>query len=53
MFVSFLIGGLIFGYAGFSLYKHIKKSKQGQCAACPINENCAGGCHTSTVVKKD
>jgi len=40
MLVNFLIGGAIFGYAGFALVRFINKSKQGKCAACSVQKNC-------------
>ncbi|WP_445505717.1 FeoB-associated Cys-rich membrane protein [Niallia sp. 03091] len=40
MFINILIGGLIFLYAGFSLYRFIKKSKEGKCASCSISKSC-------------
>ena len=49
MIVNIIIGGIIFGYAGFALMKFLKKSKQGKCAACSINESCNTTC--STVVE--
>ncbi|APR60116.1 FeoB-associated Cys-rich membrane protein [Staphylococcus condimenti] len=31
---------LIFGYAAYTLIRFFKKSKQGKCAACDINQGC-------------
>ena len=46
MFASILIGLLIFGYAGFTLYKFFKKSKQGVCATCSLKKSCQAKCDT-------
>lgn len=40
MIINWLIGGVIFGYAGWALFRFIKKSKQGKCAACFAQKNC-------------
>lgn len=42
--INIVLGALIFGYAGYSLTKFVKKSKQGKCAACAINKSCASSC---------
>lgn len=41
MVVNIVIGGAIFGYAGWMMARHIKKSKQGQCAACSLKKSCS------------
>ncbi|MCD7035165.1 FeoB-associated Cys-rich membrane protein [Metabacillus sp. GX 13764] len=41
MLVSILIGVLIFGYAGYTIFKHIQKSKMGKCASCELNKACS------------
>ncbi|WP_102271946.1 FeoB-associated Cys-rich membrane protein [Cytobacillus massiliigabonensis] len=46
MFVNIIIGGLIFGYASWSLIKFIKKSKQGKCAGCSVKNSCSSSCHS-------
>jgi len=48
MIVNIIIGGLIFGYAGWALYKFIKKSKQGKCAACSVKNSCNTSCSSET-----
>lgn len=40
MLANIIIGAVIFGYAGWALFRFIKKSKKGKCAACDLNENC-------------
>ncbi|PLT31139.1 FeoB-associated Cys-rich membrane protein [Peribacillus deserti] len=44
MIINLLIGAIIFGYAGFTLYKHVVKSRQGKCAACSLSKNCKSAC---------
>ncbi|MGD8190970.1 FeoB-associated Cys-rich membrane protein [Brevibacillus ginsengisoli] len=41
-----LIGTVVFGYAGWTLYRHVKKSKQGACSSCSQNKNCSVSCQT-------
>ena len=36
MIANVLIGGVIFGYAGWMLVRHIKKSSKGKCASCSL-----------------
>lgn len=38
--VNIVIGALIFGYAAWTIYRFVKKSKQGKCAACALKEGC-------------
>ncbi|AVK99024.1 FeoB-associated Cys-rich membrane protein [Lysinibacillus sphaericus] len=40
MIINVVIGGIIFGYAGVTLYKSIKKQKKGKCAACSLQKSC-------------
>lgn len=40
MIANILIGALIFTYAAWTLYKFVKKSKQGKCASCSDSPNC-------------
>jgi hypothetical protein len=40
MFVSIAIGVLIFGYAAWTLYRHVQRSKQGKCAGCSMSKTC-------------
>ncbi|RLQ97149.1 FeoB-associated Cys-rich membrane protein [Falsibacillus albus] len=46
MIASIIIGLLVFGYAGFTLYKFFKKSKQGVCATCALKKSCESKCET-------
>ncbi len=42
MIVNVALGTLIFGYAAYALYRFVRKSKQGKCAACELNQACKG-----------
>ncbi|ANC77543.1 FeoB-associated Cys-rich membrane protein [Fictibacillus sp. 7GRE50] len=44
MIFNIVFGALIFGYAGWAVFRHIKKSKQGKCAACSLAKNCETKC---------
>lgn len=44
MMINIVLGVLIFGYAGWTIYKYIKKSRKGKCAACELNKDCNGSC---------
>ena len=44
MIANVVIGTVIFGYAGWAMYRHIKKSKEGKCAACNIKSSCSSNC---------
>lgn len=41
MIVNVLIVGLIFGYSGWTLYRHVQKGKKGACAGCDKGKTCA------------
>lgn len=53
MLANILIGGAIFGYAGWALVRFIKKSKQGKCAACHEQKSCSSktNCQSTTFEK--
>ncbi|WP_459503537.1 FeoB-associated Cys-rich membrane protein [Bacillus sp. C1] len=40
MMVNIIIGAIIFGYAGYTLFHFVKRSKKGKCAACSLNKSC-------------
>ncbi|WP_445486532.1 FeoB-associated Cys-rich membrane protein [Niallia sp. 03133] len=40
MVVNIVIGGLIFLYAGYTLYRFVQKSKEGKCSSCSISKSC-------------
>jgi hypothetical protein len=46
MIANILIGGAIFGYAGWAFFRFIQKSKQGKCAACALQDSCSTSCST-------
>lgn len=35
-----LIIALIFGYAGWMVVRHVRRSKEGKCAACSAKKSC-------------
>lgn len=39
---------VIFGYAGYALYRGIKKSKKGACASCSARKSCSVACNSSS-----
>jgi hypothetical protein len=41
MLANLLIGGAIFGYAGWAFYRFFKKSRNGKCAACSLESSCS------------
>ncbi len=48
---NWLIGGVIFLYTGWSLVRFLKRSKQGKCAACALNESCSSTCEANVEIK--
>lgn len=46
MIANLMIGAAIFGYAGWALVRHIRKSKEGKCAACSLKSSCSSPCDT-------
>ncbi|ALF10621.1 hypothetical protein AOT13_11695 [Parageobacillus thermoglucosidasius] len=44
MIANIVIGGVIFGYAGWMLVRHIKKSSKGKCASCSLADHCQDAC---------
>lgn len=40
MLINGILALLIFGYAGWTLYRYVKKSRQGRCASCEIQKAC-------------
>ncbi|MGA8943723.1 MAG: FeoB-associated Cys-rich membrane protein [Thermoactinomyces sp.] len=40
MIVNLLLGTLIFGYAGWAIYRRFKISKQGKCEGCSAKDSC-------------
>ncbi|MEJ9210330.1 FeoB-associated Cys-rich membrane protein [Bacillus smithii] len=51
MIISSLIVAAAFGYAGYTLYRYIQRTKQGgYCAHCSLKDKCTTKCET---VKKE
>ncbi|SFA89786.1 MULTISPECIES: FeoB-associated Cys-rich membrane protein [unclassified Bacillus (in: firmicutes)] len=48
MVLNIVLGSLIFGYAGWSIYRHVQKSKQGKCSACSLANNCESKCDSAS-----
>ena len=44
MLASIAIGVAIFGYAGWTILRYVKKSKEGKCAACSLKSRCQTKC---------
>lgn len=40
MIFSILLGVAIFGYAGWTLFRFVRKSKEGKCAGCSVKNSC-------------
>ncbi|WP_379132759.1 FeoB-associated Cys-rich membrane protein [Paenibacillus sp. sgz500958] len=38
--INVLIIGLIFGYSGWMIYRHVQKGKKGACAGCDKGKSC-------------
>ncbi|WP_054954670.1 FeoB-associated Cys-rich membrane protein [Paenibacillus dakarensis] len=49
MLASIIIGVLIFGYAGWTLFSYIKKTKKGKCAGCSLAKTCSSSCSSEIV----
>lgn len=44
MLANIAIGSAIFGYASWTVFRHVQKSKEGKCAACSLKSNCKNKC---------
>lgn len=44
MLGNIIIGGAIFGYAGYALVRFIKRAQQGKCAGCASKNSCQNPC---------
>ncbi|KKB74030.1 MULTISPECIES: FeoB-associated Cys-rich membrane protein [Bacillus] len=44
MLFNITVGTLIFGYAAWTLFKFVKRSRKGKCAACELNRTCQSAC---------
>lgn len=41
MLVNVVIGLVIFGYASYAMFKHVKNSKKGACSTCELQTSCS------------
>ncbi|WP_081413404.1 FeoB-associated Cys-rich membrane protein [Aneurinibacillus terranovensis] len=48
MVFNILFGVLIFGYAGWTLVRFVKRSKEGKCAGCSLKKSCQAACETAS-----
>ncbi|WP_405169052.1 FeoB-associated Cys-rich membrane protein [Paenibacillus sp. FSL H3-0286] len=39
--INVVIVTLIFGYSGWTIYRHVQKGKQGACAGCDKGKSCS------------
>ncbi|MNB70497.1 Virus attachment protein p12 family protein [compost metagenome] len=39
--VNVLIAAAIFGYSGWTIYRHVQKGKKGACAGCDKGKSCS------------
>jgi hypothetical protein len=39
--INIVIIGLVFGYSGWMIYRHVQKGKKGACAGCDKGKSCA------------
>ncbi|KMY54218.1 hydrolase [Bacillus sp. FJAT-27231] len=44
MIASITIGTVIFGYSGWTIFRYVKKSREGKCAACSLKNSCKSKC---------
>ncbi|AWB43930.1 FeoB-associated Cys-rich membrane protein [Paenibacillus sp. CAA11] len=42
--IDIILGALLFSYAGWTLYRFVKKSRKGACASCSQNKSCSAAC---------
>ncbi|TXK74011.1 FeoB-associated Cys-rich membrane protein [Paenibacillus sp. N3.4] len=50
MIFNIIAGLAIFGYAGWTLIRYARKTKQGKCAACSLSQSCQTACTELTKV---
>ncbi|RUS47427.1 FeoB-associated Cys-rich membrane protein [Cohnella sp. AR92] len=48
MIFSIIVGIAIFGYAGWTLSRYYRKTRQGKCAACSLQPSCQSACSDMT-----
>ncbi|MDO7907976.1 FeoB-associated Cys-rich membrane protein [Paenibacillus sp. JX-17] len=44
MIFTIIASAGIFGYAGWTLSRYVRKTRQGKCAACSLNQSCQTAC---------
>ncbi|MBD3921684.1 FeoB-associated Cys-rich membrane protein [Paenibacillus sp. PR3] len=44
MLFNIIVGAAIFGYAGWTLVRYVRKTRQGKCAACSLQSSCQTAC---------
>ncbi|MDN9012774.1 FeoB-associated Cys-rich membrane protein [Brevibacillus laterosporus] len=44
MILNIVIGTFIFGYAAWTLWRYVQKSKRGKCAGCSQEKKCSSAC---------
>ncbi|HAS01975.1 FeoB-associated Cys-rich membrane protein [Brevibacillus laterosporus] len=44
MILNIVIGTFIFGYAAWTLWRYVQKSKKGKCAGCSQEKKCSSAC---------
>lgn len=44
MLFNIVIGGIILVYSAWALARYYRKSRQGKCAACDMNDSCRSHC---------
>lgn len=49
MVFSILVGLLIFGYAAWTMIRHVKRSKKGKCVGCSLSDTCQTACDPAIV----
>lgn len=49
MLASIIIGVLIFGYAGWTLFSYVRKTRKGKCAGCSMAKTCASSCSSEVL----
>ncbi|WP_438433968.1 FeoB-associated Cys-rich membrane protein [Gorillibacterium sp. sgz500922] len=48
MVFSIVFGVAVFGYAGWTIRRHVIKSKEGKCSGCSLGDSCPSASSCST-----
>lgn len=51
--IDIIIVAFVFSYAGWAIYKGLKKGKKGACASCSQQRSCSAGCDKSSAPSPD